>query len=117
VFAFKASQPSNSHLFFPDIHTYTCFISIDASGGSGATSSLVPLSQFRFRLAPDAVSVELTGFAHNAVTPFGLKTAGIPVGARLWYWLGVAWVVLGYVGGHDCGPRVCACMRSWLGTF
>jgi len=34
--------------------------------------------RFRFQLAPESVSDELTGFIHNAVTPFGMKTP-IPV--------------------------------------
>lgn len=56
----------------------------------------MPLSRFSFRLAPEDVSDALTGFEHNAVTPFGLKTAGIPVrgvmccGGRL-RWMGL-WV-------------------------
>lgn len=34
--------------------------------------------KFKFQLAPESVSDELTGFIHNAVTPFGM-TAQIPV--------------------------------------
>lgn len=52
--------------------------------GSGSNGSVVPLARFAYRLAPEDVSDALTGFEHNAVTPFGLRTAGIPVCVRLY---------------------------------
>lgn len=51
----------------------------NGGGASAPSSSLVPLARFCFRLAPEDASDALTGFEHNAVTPFGLRTAGIPV--------------------------------------
>lgn len=54
-------------------------LDLSGSGSSSNGAPVVPLAQFRFRLAPEDVSDALTGFTHNAVTPFGLKTAGIPV--------------------------------------
>ncbi|KAI9908985.1 hypothetical protein PsorP6_014729 [Peronosclerospora sorghi] len=38
----------------------------------------LPKKKFNFQHAPGEVSEELTGFRHNAVSPFGMKTA-IPV--------------------------------------
>jgi prolyl-tRNA editing enzyme YbaK/EbsC (Cys-tRNA(Pro) deacylase) len=38
----------------------------------------LPLSNFRFRLAPEETSQKLTGYTHNAVTPFGLPSSTIP---------------------------------------
>ncbi|RYH05807.1 YbaK/EbsC family protein, partial [archaeon] len=36
-------------------------------------------SSFNFQLAPDSVSFQLTGFAHNAISPFGLVEKRIPI--------------------------------------
>eukprot|EP01031_Cornospumella_fuschlensis_P026104 gene26104-31522_t len=36
-------------------------------------------SSFNFQLAPDNVSFQLTGFAHNAISPFGLVEKRIPI--------------------------------------
>lgn len=36
-------------------------------------------SSFNFQLAPDSVSYQLTGFAHNAISPFGLIEKRIPI--------------------------------------
>ena len=40
--------------------------------------SRIPKKHFHFRLAPEEASNRLTGFMHNAVTPFGMQTQ-IPV--------------------------------------
>jgi prolyl-tRNA editing enzyme YbaK/EbsC (Cys-tRNA(Pro) deacylase) len=38
----------------------------------------VPKKRFNFQLAPEDISAELTGFSHNAVSPFGLSKV-IPI--------------------------------------
>jgi prolyl-tRNA editing enzyme YbaK/EbsC (Cys-tRNA(Pro) deacylase) len=35
--------------------------------------------KFHFRLAPDEISFKLSGFRHNALSPFGMLTPNIPV--------------------------------------
>ena len=40
----------------------------------GLNEKAIPRKNFNFRLAPEEVSCELTGFGYNAVTPVASKT-------------------------------------------
>jgi prolyl-tRNA editing enzyme YbaK/EbsC (Cys-tRNA(Pro) deacylase) len=44
-----------------------------------AADGAAPAKAFNMRLAPVEVSDRLTGYSHNAVTPIGIATAGIPI--------------------------------------
>jgi prolyl-tRNA editing enzyme YbaK/EbsC (Cys-tRNA(Pro) deacylase) len=45
----------------------------------------LPKKRFNFQLAEEREAAELTGFVHNAVTPFGLKTR-VPVCLCIHVW-------------------------------
>ncbi len=42
------------------------------------SNSSIGKKNFNFRLAPEEISDELSGFEHNAVTPIGMK-ASVPI--------------------------------------